>query len=188
MNNPLLEPIHGISLYDYAAVCARTANGVSEEDILKALGIECAVYEEASALWITRMQQDSTFEVSGLFGQYFGEADKHPKLSGLKAEVNEEGKTNLEKMKTDQYFFEELNGARQAAYAYGYDGAQWVQDNFGINLADFQTVAMHWNPVYHSGDFEQVQHFMDYRQQKEKEYAGRFAAEQGANIADDVEF
>lgn len=188
MSNPLLEPVHGVSLYDYAAVCAKTAAGIPEEEIIKALGLEEAVYEEASALWITRMQQDSSFEVATLFGKYFGEADNHPKLSGLQTEISEDGKANLEKMKTDQYFFEELNGARKAAYDYGYDGAQWIQDNFGINLTDFQTVAMQWNPAYHSEDFDTIKHFLDYRQQKEKEYAARFATEQGGNVADDVEF
>ncbi|HEX6432291.1 MAG TPA: DUF6620 family protein, partial [Niastella sp.] len=120
MSNPLLEPIHGVSLYDYAAVSAKMATGIDVKDICKKLGIEPAVFEEASALWVTRMQEDSTFAVTILFGQYFGEADKHPKLSGLQAEVSEEGKTNLEKMRTDRYFYEELNGARLAAYAYGY--------------------------------------------------------------------
>ena len=62
MSNPLLEPIHGVSLYDYAAVSAKIASGIDPKAIYKALGIESAVYEEASALWVTRMQEDSTFE------------------------------------------------------------------------------------------------------------------------------
>lgn len=191
MSNPLLEPIHGISLYDYAAVSAKMASGIDPKDIYKALGIEPAVFEEASALWVTRMQEDSTFEVTILFGQYFSEADKHPKLNGLQAEVSEEGKANLEKLKTDRYFYEELNGARQAAYEYGYDGAQWVQDNFGISLGDFQAVAMKWSEVVaaetHSNP-DNIHHYIDYQQKKQSEYAAKFASEQGGNIADDVEF
>lgn len=188
MSNPLLEPIHGVSLQDYAAVSAKMAAGIDQAEICKTLGIEQAVFEEASALWIARMQEDSTFEVTTLFGQYFGDADNHPKLSGLKAEVSQEGMANLEKMKTDRYFYEELNGARQAAYAYGYDGAQWIQDNFGINLADFQSAAMHWMPVTSNEEFETMRVYGDYRQQKQDEYAQKFAAEQGGNVADDVAF
>jgi hypothetical protein len=191
MSNPLLEPIHGISLYDYAAVSAKMASGIDPKEIYKALGIEPAVFEEASALWVTRMQEDSTFEVTILFGQYFSEADKHPKLNGLQAEVSEEGKANLEKLKTDRYFYEELNGARQAAYEYGYDGAQWIQDNFGISLGDFQAIAMKWSEVQAAEihtNTDNIHHFVDYQQKKQAEYAAKFASEQGGNIADDVEF
>lgn len=187
-NNPLLEPIHGVTLQDYSVISAKMAAGIDEVEILKALGIEKAVFEEASALWIARMQEDSTFEVTTLFGQYFAEPDTHPKLGNLKAEVSEEGSANLEKMKTDRYFYEELNGARQAAYAYGYDGAQWIQDNFGISLGDFQSVAMQWMPQTSNEEFDTMRHYSDYREQKEKEYAEKFAQEQGGNVADDVEF
>lgn len=188
MSNPLLEPIHGVSLYDYSVVSAKMAAGIPEAEILKTLGIEKAVFEEASALWITRMQEDSTFEVTMLFGQYFGDPDSHPKLSGLKAEVNHEGQANLEKMKNDRYFYEELNGARQAAYASGMDGAQWIQDNFGINLGDFQGVAMHWMPLTADEEFETSSHYLKHREQKQEEYANKFASDLGGNIADDVEF
>lgn len=192
MSNQLLEPIHGVSLYDYAAVSAKMASGIDVKEICKKLGIEHAVFEEASVLWVTRMQEDGTFEVTTKFGQYFGEADNHPKLKDLQAEVSEEGKANLEKMKTDRYFYEELNGARQAAYEYGYDGAQWIQDNFGISLGDFQAAAVKWMEVQNkemsSGQAENIHHFVDYQQEKQQEYAAKFAAEQGGNVADDVDF
>lgn len=188
MSNPLLEPIHGVSLQDYSVISAKMASGIPEAEILKALGIEKAVFEEASALWIARMQEDDTFEIGNLFGQYFGEPDKHPKLGNLKAEVSEEGQANLEKMRTDRYFREELNGARQAAYLYGLDGVQWIQNNFGISLGDFQTIEMHWLSLTAGENFKVTQHFLDYRDQMEQEYSEKFAAEQGGNVADDVEF
>lgn len=187
MSNPLLEPIHGVTLYDYAAIASKMSSGVDQNEILKVLGIEKAVFEEASALWGARMQEDSTYEVVTIFGQYFAEAGDHPKLGNMKAVISEEGSKNLEKMQTDRYFYEELNGARQAAYAYGYDGAQWIQDNFGISLGDFQSVAMQWMPIANE-ELETMRYYLDYREQKEKEYSEKFAAEQGGNVADDVEF
>ncbi|WP_165570754.1 hypothetical protein [Chryseobacterium luteum] len=33
-----------------------------------------------------------------------------------------------------------------------------------------------------------IQQYLDYREQKQKEYAVKFAEEQGGNVADDVEF
>lgn len=192
MSNQLLEPIHGISLYDYAAVSAKMASGVGIQDICKKLGIEPAVFEEASALWVTRMQEDGTFEVTTKFGEYFGSADSHPRLQDLQVEVSEEGQANLEKLRSDRYFYEELCGARQAAYEYGLDGAQWIQDTFGISLGDFQGVAMKWMEVQNkdmrAGNMDNVHHFVEYQQKMQKEYAAKFAEEQGGNVADDVEF
>lgn len=192
MSNPLLEPIHGVSLFDYAAVCAKLGAGVAENDVLSALGIESAVYEEASALWVARMQEDSTWEVTTEFGKCFAEVENHPKLKDLNAAVTEDGFGNMEKLKTDRYFYEELCGARIAAYNYGLDGAQWIQDNFGINLGDFQIVAMQWAAIQKSevdgDDFENVLHFSNYQQEKIKEYSSQFASEQGGNVSDDIEF
>ncbi|MDR2272810.1 MAG: hypothetical protein LBF27_18010, partial [Sphingobacterium sp.] len=37
--------------------------GIEKEPILKALGIENAVYEEASVLWAARMQEDKDFVI-----------------------------------------------------------------------------------------------------------------------------
>lgn len=83
MRNPLLEPVHGVSLYDYAAVSAKMSYGIETNHICDALGIEPALFEEASAVWIKRMQTDKTFEITRLFGEYFGEADLHPRLKNL---------------------------------------------------------------------------------------------------------
>lgn len=184
----LLDPIHGVSLYDYAVVCAKTASGVSQEEILKALGVEPAIYEEVSALWIARMQEDSTWEVTTKFGEYFTMVDSHPKLSNLKAEVSETGMDNLERLKADRYFYEELCGARSAAYEYGMDGAQWILDNFGVNLGDFQSISMQWMSHRNEETNEETLKYSHYMDSKMKEYATKFAAEQGGNVADDVEF
>jgi len=188
-DNPLLAPIHGISLRDYAAITMKLSSGIEPNAILNALGIDEVIWSEINTLWPKRMQEDESFTVSTLFGQYFMEGATHPKLENLVAEVSEDGKANLEKLKTDRYFYEELCGARQAAYEYGIDGAQWIQDNYGVSLGDFQAVAMEWmtgqNLNWNSDD---INHYLNYQQEKQKEYAAKFAAEQGGNVADDVEF
>ena len=187
--NPLLEPIHGITLKDYGAICAKLADGIAEEEICKALKLEKPVLDEVNTLWVKRMQEDSTFTISALFGQYFGEASQHPLLGQLKTTQTAQGSENLERFKTDRYYYEELNGARQAAYDYGIDGAQWIADNYGITLGDFQSVAMQWaTKDNQTADFKAIQHFYNYRDEKQKEYAAKFAAEMGGNVADDVEF
>lgn len=187
--NPLYEPIHGISLYDYAGIAHAMTQGIPEATILKAMGIEKAVWEEVNLLWPERMKEDASFGIMTKYGEYFATAAQHPKLADLKPGAAAGDNLNLEKLKTDRYFYEELCGARTAAYEYGLDGAQWILENFGINLSDFQAVAMNWmtaqNQQFNSSE---IHRYMDYQQQKQKEYAERFAKEQGGNIADDVEF
>lgn len=85
MSNSLLEPIHGVSLYDYAAVCAKMSPGIDTDDICNALGIDPRIFEKASAAWIARMQKDKTLEVAELFSKYFCEADLHPRLKLINA-------------------------------------------------------------------------------------------------------
>ncbi len=192
MSNPLLAPIHGINLQDYAAICAKIASGIDEQQVLKAMGIDKPIFDEINTLWPARMQEDGTFEVSIKFGQYFGEVDSHPILGNVKAEMSDEANAYLAQFKTDRYFYEELNGARQAAYDYGYDGAQWIQDNFGISLGDFQKIAMQWMEVYRremlDDNGEGTLVYTRHQEQKYKAYADKFAKEQDGNIADDIEF
>lgn len=188
-DNPYLEPIQGITLRDYSAANAKIAAGVPVEDIVKALGVEKPVWDEASTLWVTRMQEDSTFTVINLMSQYFAEAGQHPKLGSLQGQVSGAGADNLQRMRDDVYFYHELAGARQAAYEYGLDGAQWIQDNYGINLSDFQSVAMQWmedsNKNWNS---ERIMELNDYETSQKEIYAEKFAAEQGGNAADDINF
>ncbi len=188
-NNPLLEPIHGISLEDYTAITFKISQGFDEKTVTQVFGIDPVVFAEVSTLWVKRMQEDESFLVTTLFGQYFGTAAEHPKLRGLQMESNEAGNANLERLKTDRYFYEELCGARVAAYEYGIDGAQWILDNYGINLGDFQAVASEYGKIQNQQwNSEEIMHFSNYQFEKKDEYAARFAAEQGGNVADDVEF
>ena len=182
-NNPLLQPIHGISLEDYSAACAKLASGMTEDQAAKALGVERPQWDEANQLWQQRMQQDTDMTVISLFGQYFATADTHPKFQNLSDDsstpVNQE---NLAKIKEDPEFYFELTAAMQAAYNYGIDGAQWLRDNYGLSIGEFQGVAMQWamSPVYAA--------MIPHMQEKIKEYEAKFAEEMGGNIADNVEF
>ncbi|WP_343307579.1 DUF6620 family protein [Chitinophaga niabensis] len=193
-SDPLLQPIHGVSLYDYAAAASKLGSGVSTEQVCKALGIELPVWDEINVLWPKRMQEDSSFQVVNVFSQYFGQADQHPVLGKLTAASsgsggNAAGAANLQRLEEDLYFYHELCGARQAAYEYGLDGAQWILDNYGITLGEFQGVAVkHMEKQNQQFNSQDIMHYMNYQDEKQKEYAEKFAAEQGGNVADDITF
>jgi hypothetical protein len=185
-----LEPIHGISFEDYAQMVIKLSSGVSEESICKAMGIDAAVWDEVNTLWAQRMTEDSSFQLVTLYGQYFAAGVTNPKLANLDTNISAEGQSNLDRLKNDRYFYEELCGARTAAYNYGLDGAQWILDNFGIGLGDFQSVAMQYMSKRTNGseDIMETKAFLDYQREKQEEYEAKFAAERGGNVADDIEF
>lgn len=185
--HPLLQPIQGISLYDYSAGTAKIANGVSPEAVCKALGIEGPVWDEVSSGWTKRMQEDPEFIVVTKFGEYFAQADAHPAFANTAQPAASNNPAMLAKLQSDRYFYEELCGARTAAYEYGLDGAQWIQDNYGISLGDFQQVAMQWMGK-DDGDNEKILEYVNYMDKKRVEYGEKFAKEQGGNAADDIEF
>lgn len=186
--NPLLEPIHGITLEDYSAACAKLGSGLSEDDVAKALGVELPVWQEANLLWPERMKQDATFHIVTLFGQYFGQADQHPKFNGLKAETSAEGAGNIEKIKADKDFYQELEVARQVAYDYGLDGAQWIMDKYGISIGDFQMAASKWNDQIHRDIQADYAGYNARQAAYQAKYQQLFAANQGGNVADDIQF
>ena len=186
--NPLLEPIHGITLEDYSAACAKMGSGLSEDDVAKALGVELPVWQEANLLWPERMKQDASFQIVTLFGQYFGQADQHPKFSNLKANVSAEGAGNIERIKTDKDFYQELEVARQVAYDYGLDGAQWIVDKYGIPLGDFQVAASIWNEQIHRDIQADYQGYNARQAAYNAKYKQLFASAQGGNVADDIQF
>lgn len=187
--NPLLAPIHGITLEDYGAACAKIANGVSEDAVATALGVELPVWQEACLLWPERMKQDETFHVVTVFGQYFGAASQHPKLGSLQPGASATGNAaNTERIKNDKAFYQELEVARQVAYEYGIDGAQWIVDEYGISLGDFQIAAVAWSDVIQQElrtDFDAHNRTQDAYQEK---YRKHFADAQGGDVADDISF
>ncbi|MDR2034855.1 MAG: hypothetical protein LBP89_09590 [Helicobacteraceae bacterium] len=184
-----LEPIHGITLQEWAQMAKLMVSGVEEAKVIQAMGIDGAVWDEVNALWTQRLAEDSTFQIGQIYAQAFGTEVTEPRLKNLSANISPEGAQNLERIKNDRYFYHELNGARNAAYAYGLDGAQWILDNYGVSLGDFQSVAMQYMALRNSaGGDEDLIHFLDYEKQKQEEYEERFANERGGNVADDIEF
>jgi len=183
-DNPLLEPIHGITLFDYVAGTVKIGSGSSENEVLKTLGFDKPQWDEAGFIWQQRMQEDANMTVMTLYSKYFGEVDQHPKLGNASAESSAQASNNpnLERIKTDEKFFYELAGERDAAVDVGKDGGQHIMDKYGINLIDFQAQAMVW---MRSSNFASM---TTYQYEKKEEYLKQFQQESGGTIADDINF
>jgi len=184
--NPLLQPVHGVTLFDYAAGTVKIGSGTPESEILSILGFDKPQWDEAGFTWQQRMQEDTEMAVMTLYSKYFGEVDQHPKLGNstttTTSQTQKSDNPNFERIKTDEKFYYELAAEREAAAEVGKDGGQYILDKYGINLIDFQAQAMVW---MRSGN---VQSMMTYQYEKKDEYLAQFQKEMGGTIADDINF
>jgi len=191
-NDPLMQPVHGITLYDYSAGMGKLGEHVSEDQISAALGVERPMWDEARKIWEARMKEDATFNVANVYAKYYGDYKKHEKLAPLqplpgaapKTEVPEEEiAANLKRIEEDPYFFFEMQSAMQAAYDNGIDGAEWLLENVGVTISQFNSTG-----AKYMTDFGLVAKMIDFQDQKQKEYNEKFAQGLDGSIADDVNF
>jgi len=169
--NPLLDPIQGVSLSEYAQVQIKTAEGIDRGAILAALEIDPAVWAEASQGWLDRMQSGSA-SVSGEFSRLYQDGITDPRLMALSRATQSTSPANLERLRNDPTFVIELSAARSAAYGAGLDGDAWMMRTFGISPPDFHAIE----------DARQKQA----AQLSEKATAGGFDERQALLIADAV--
>lgn len=190
-NDPNMQPVHGITLFDYAAGAAKIGEGCTEEQICQNLGIERPMWDEAQSTWNNRMRDDNSYNLVNVYSNYFGKTKEHPRLGTLipdnapASDVPEgKAKEHLERLESDKYYFFEIQGALEAAYANGIDGAQWLVDNLGLTISQVNgTGAKYMN------DFNIMADMMAYQEQKKNEYNALFAKQHGtSNAADDIEF
>ncbi len=188
-NNPLLQPIHGVTLQDFAAASAKIGTGMDINTVIKAVGVDSAAWQEANVLWTKRMQEDTTFAVVNLYGQYFKDADSHPTLGASlqPADLPEEANAMIEKMKADREFFIDIQAEMNTAYEYGIDGAQQALEKYGINVGAISKVAMYY-AEQDGNNIEEMTKWGNLLDKKMKEYTEKYAKDQGGNIADDIEF
>jgi hypothetical protein len=145
MANNLTDPIQGVTFETYATINAQMAQGTSQGDLLKKYGIENVAWEKASAGWIKRMQEDTSFSLMTEYGKYFMNAGQGQFAETAKevAQVvgTHQGAKGEEPMSLEQYV--EIMCAQGAAAAQGKDVIQ-VAESYGINAADYGTVGIYW--------------------------------------------
>lgn len=190
-NDPNMQPVHGITIADYAAGAAKIGAGCSKEQVCAALGVERPMWDEAETIWNNRMRDDTTYNVVNVYSGYFGKASAHEKLGSLKPAnapattvPSGEAAAHLERLETDKHYFFEIQAALEAAYANGMDGAQWLIDNLGLTVAQVNGAG-----TKYMNDFNTMAEMMDFQEKKKAEYSKRFANEnQTGGIVDDINF
>ena len=190
-NDPNMQPVHGISIADYAAGAAKIGEGCSKEQVCVALGVERPMWDEAETIWNNRMRDNTTYNVVNVYSNYFGKASAHEKLGNLKGRQapsttvpTGEAAAHLARLEADKHYFFEIQAALEAAYANGMDGAQWLIDNLGLTVSQVNSTG-----VKYMNDFNTMAEMMDFQEKKKREYSDRFASEnQTGGIVDDINF
>lgn len=147
-DNPVLQPIQGVTLSDYTQINLKMAEAADLSTVLGAMGIDPVVWAEASQGWVDRMSSDLTYVVSTEFGRLYQLGITDPRLTGVSGAIQTTNPANLERLRSDRTFVQELSGGRTAAYNAGLDGNAWMMDTFGVSPTDFQQAENGWGQEY----------------------------------------
>jgi hypothetical protein len=172
MGNPILEPVEGISCEQWAAVNAKLVAGIQTEEAIKAIGVDMPKWDRVNNEWLTRMRNDTSFEVSKVYADAFNK--KAEGNLGKGAEINAES-----------YSFEqwiELMAAQDVFSKQGRD-AQDILKDFGLTVADYSNISSFWSNKMMT-DFSIVAKM----QPLMEEYKKKYESMAGGSSHDDIEF
>ena len=181
----MLDPVHGITLEDWAAANAKLASGAELDDILRVLGLEKPQWDEINAVWLARMSADTTFSIVTLYGSAFTNSNIG-KFAGADLGSAPDS-PNKALAKESLALYAEIFCAQSTAYQFGMDGSQYVKDQWGLTLGDWAEIGAHWNPVMRD-DMQMMREYSDLMDTYNAKYQAQFAAAQGGNVGDDIEF
>lgn len=74
---PTEEPIHGISLAQYASLSYYLAGETRQEVIFSKVGIDKTIWNEIDRAWRKRMEEDDSFILITRYSQFYNEAEKY---------------------------------------------------------------------------------------------------------------
>lgn len=134
MGNPLLEPVEGITLEQWAGVNAKIASGAPQDDAIKTIGVDAPKWDRVNNEWLTRMRNDTSFTISKIYAAAFNQ-----KAEGNLGSGSQVG--------ADSYPFEKYIEAMVAQDVLGKQGrdAQDVLKDFGLTVADYSNISGYWS-------------------------------------------
>ena len=138
MGNPLLDPVEGIALEQWAGVNAKIVAGTATDEAIKAIGIDAPKWDRVNNEWLTRMRNDTSFTISKIYAAAFNAppAPAAAAASGGAVPVSPES-----------YPFEKWIEAMVAQDVLGKQGrdAQDVLKDFGLTVGEYSNVSAYWN-------------------------------------------
>jgi hypothetical protein len=141
MGNPILDPVEGITLDQWAAVNAKLASGTSTDDAIKTIGCDAPKWDRVNAEWLTRMRNDTTFTISQKYSAAFNTNASGNLGSGAQVSATGTGATG------ESFPFEKYIECMVAQDVLGKQGrdAQDVLKDFGLTVADYSNISAYWS-------------------------------------------
>lgn len=172
MSNPLLDPVEGVTLDQWAAVNAQLASGVSTEEAIKGIGVDMPKWDRVNNEWLTRMRNDTSFVISQKYAAAFNTTATGNLGSG--SQVN-----------ADSFPFEKYIEAMVAQDVLGKQGrdAQDVLKDFGLTVADYSNISSYWSGKMMT-DFSLAMKMS----QLDAEYRKKYESMAPGNAHSDIEF
>ncbi len=137
MGNPILDPVEGVTLEQWAGVNAKLASGTSTEEAIKSIGADAPKWDRVNAEWLTRMRNDTTATISVKYAAAFN-TNASGNL-GAGAQVASGGASA-------EFPFEKYIECMVAQDVLGKQGrdAQDVLKDFGLTVADYSNISSYW--------------------------------------------
>ncbi len=172
MGNPILDPVEGITLDQWASVNAKLASGISTEEAIKSIGADMPKWDRANAEWNTRMSNDTTFTISRQYAAAFNQSASGNLGSGSQ-------------VSGDSFPFEKYIECMVAQDVLGKQGrdAQDVLKDFGLTVADYSNISSYWTGKMMS-DFSLAAKMA----QLDAEYRKKYASMAPGNSHGDISF
>jgi len=154
-NPGLVAPIEGVTIEQYAQICAKAAQNLPPDQfdqMLMQQGMDRAKYDRVAAGWNARMRDDTTYALSTIYGQAFGGAGAGQfgaagaagadSRAGTGASGQAQGVGGGEPVSWEKY--NEIGGAQRAWSQSGKDVNAMLQQQFGVNALDWSNMSQYW--------------------------------------------
>jgi hypothetical protein len=141
MGLPILEPVEGVTLEQWASVNAQMVSGAVKEDCIKNIGCDSPKWDRVNEEWLTRMRNDTTFTISQKYAAAFNTSASGNLGSGAQVSKTGTGPSG------ESFPFEKYVECMVAQDVLGKQGrdAQDVLKDFGLTVADYSNISSYWS-------------------------------------------
>jgi hypothetical protein len=139
-----LNPVEGVSVEQWAQIQAALAGGGNLEAMLAKAGIDRARWDRVSTEWMARMQKDTSFTITNVYGNAFAGAaqGQYGAQAAQAAAVGVGGNLGAEPIPFER--FVEIQEAMGASSNRGEDPNALLA-SFGLKALDWSNIGMFWN-------------------------------------------
>lgn len=171
------EPVHGISLQQWAVAQAHIAQGGDAAEVVAELGLDDATWQAVSAAWNDRMATDTTATIATEYGKAFA--------AGGAGQFAAAGQAGADAMATggdpegdppiaiEQWV--EIEVAQSVGYEQGQDASE-ILAGFGLTPADWGMAGAWWGQYFAKHAMENDgalhKHYSQLREHYEAHYRG----------------